>query len=308
MTENDWDCVVVGAGAAGLSAALTLGRGRRSTLVVDTGKQSNLATTGIRGLLGQDGRPPADFYADGLRELRSYPSVTVQSNTVTNGRRERDGAIVLTLTGDQQVRARSVILAPGMDYRCPLIPGLPERWGGTVFHCPFCHGWELRDRPMAVLADGAVGAHGALNLRSWTDRVTLLTNGEARLTDEQRAHLRAGGVGLDERPLAALQGPGQDLESVVFTDGGELAVGALLVKVGLYQRSRLAQDLGAVLTEPDEMLTVQAITVDPMGRTGVPGLFAAGDAATTVPPSMAAAVASGYLTGAAAVVQLAAGS
>ncbi len=308
MTENIEECVVVGAGAAGLSAALTLGRGGRTTLVVDTGRPSNLATTGIRGLLGQDGRPPAEFYAAGRRELLTYPSVTVRNDEVTGGRREPDGSFVLTLGSGQPITTRTVILTPGMDYRYPHVDGIEERWGGTVFHCPFCHGWELRGRPMAVLADGAVGAHGALNLRGWTDQVTLLTNGPTRLTDEQRGRLSAGGVRLDERPLLTLQGPGADLESVVFADGGELAVGALLVKAGLYQRSSLAPDLGAVLTEPDEMLTVQAITVDPMGRTGVPGLFAAGDAATAVPPSMASAVASGYLTGAAAVVQLAVGS
>ncbi|BCJ49406.1 hypothetical protein Asp14428_08810 [Actinoplanes sp. NBRC 14428] len=312
MSDNDRsdsgirDCLVVGGGAAGLSAALTLGRARRTTLVVDAGRQSNLVAAGIGGLVGHDGRTPAGYYAAARTELAAYPSVEVVADEVTGGRREDDGTFTVTLGGGGVGRARSVVLAPGMEYRHPAVPGLRERWGGPVFHCPFCHGWELRERPMGVLARGAVGVHGALNLRAWTDRVTLLTNG-AGVTAEQRRQLAGGGVGLDERPIAALDGPGTALRAVVFAGGGELAIGALLVKATLYQRSPLARELGATLIEPDEMLSVQAIRVDAMGRTGVPGLYAAGDAATSVPPSLAAAVASGHLAGAAASVQLAVG-
>ncbi|MFJ8936622.1 NAD(P)/FAD-dependent oxidoreductase [Streptomyces sp. NPDC102365] len=309
MNENHSgtkDCVVVGAGAAGLSAALTLGRARRDTLVIDAGRQSNLVAAGVAGLLGHDGRPPARYYAAGRVELRAYPSVELHSGEVTHGAREDDGTFVLTLGDGRRERARSLVLAPGTDYRHPQVPGLSERWGDAVFHCPFCHGWEVGDRPLGVLATGAVGVHGALNLRAWSDRITLLTNG-VELTEGQREQLTAGRVGWDERPVSALVGPGTELRAAVFADGGELALGALLVKSTLYQRSSLARDLGASLCEPDEMLSVEAIKIDAMGRTGVPGLYAAGDAATSVPPSMAAAVAAGYLAGAAAAVQLAAG-
>jgi thioredoxin reductase len=301
------DCVVVGAGAAGMSAALTLARARRTVLVVDAGRQSNLAATGIGGLLGQDRRPPAEFYAAGRSELMAYPSVELHPGEVTHGvRDEADGGFTVTLEDGRRERARSMILAPGMDYRCPKLPGLDERWGDSVFHCPFCHGWEVRDRPLGVLATGAVGVHGALNLRAWSDRITLLTNGD-ELTGQQREQLSAGGVSLDERPISGFDGPGTGLRAVVFTDGGELPVEAVLVKSVLRQRSTLAHDLGASLTEPDEMLSVEAIKVDAMSRTGVPGLYAAGDAAASVPPSMAAAVASGYLAGASAAVRIAAG-
>ncbi|GAB7039007.1 MULTISPECIES: NAD(P)/FAD-dependent oxidoreductase [Catenuloplanes] len=300
------DCIVIGAGAAGLSAGLTLARARRTTLVIDAGRQSNLAAAGIGGLLGHDRRRPAAYYAAARAELAAYPSVEVRGGDVTGAERHGDGTFEVSLGDGRRERARALVLAPGMDYRYPALPGLAERWGGDVFHCPFCHGWETRDRPTAVLASGPVGVHGALNLRAYTDDITLLTDG-AELSGADRDRLTDGRVRWDERPVAALTGDGPRLSAVTFAGGGELAVTALLVKSFLYQRSTLARDLGATVTMSNEHLGVEAITVDAMCRTGVPGLFAAGDAATTVPPSMAAAVASGYLAGAGAAVHLTAG-
>ncbi|MFI5840060.1 NAD(P)/FAD-dependent oxidoreductase [Catenuloplanes sp. NPDC051500] len=300
------DSIVIGAGAAGLSAGLTLARARRDTLIIDAGAQSNLAATGIGGLLGHDRRPPAEYYAAGRAELAAYPSIEIRHGEAVSVTRGEDDVFTVALADGRHERARTLILATGMEYRHPRLPGLGERWGTSVFHCPFCHGWEMRDRPMGVLATSAVGVHGALNLRAWTRTITLLTNG-AELTGAQRDLLSAGGVAWDPRPIAALDGPGTSLETVTFHDGDPLPVTALLVKAVLYQRSPLATGLGVTLTPPDEMLSVEAITVDPMCRTAIPGLFAAGDAATSVPPSMAAAVASGYLAGASAAVRIAAG-
>ncbi|MCU7729679.1 NAD(P)/FAD-dependent oxidoreductase [Actinoplanes sp. KI2] len=301
-----WDCVIIGAGAAGLSAGLTLGRARRTTLVVDSGRPSNVVARAIGGLLGHDGRPPLEYYALTRAELAAYPSVELADGEITAADRQPDGTYAVILADGRREQTRTLLLAAGMDYRYPPVPGLAERWGGDVFHCPFCHGWEVRDRPMAVLAAGAVGLHGALNLRAYTDDITLLTNG-AELSGAQRDQLAAAGVKWNERPLATVEGAGSRLRAVTFADGTELAVSAMLVKAFLHQRSTLARDLGATVSMSDENLGVEAIAVDPMFRTGVPGLFAAGDAATSVPPSMAAAVASGYLAGAGAAVQLAAG-
>lgn len=174
MTET-WDCVV-GGGAAGLSAALVLGRARRRTLVVDDGKQSNRAASGIGGLLGHDGRPPAELYEMGRRELAAYPSVEVRDDVVAGGTRSGDG-FVLELGNGVAERTRRVLLATGMQYRPPDIPGIADLTGRSVFHCPFCHGWEMRDRPLAVLARGERAVHSALLLRNWTDDIVLLTTG-----------------------------------------------------------------------------------------------------------------------------------
>ena len=206
--DTNWDCIVVGGGAAGLSAALVLGRARRRTLVVDAGEQSNRVAHGIGGLLGQDGRPPETFYAAGREELATYPSVELRSGEVVGAVRDDDG-IVIELANGERERARRVLLATGMDYRRPELAGVEERWGGSVFHCPFCHGWEVRDRALGILDRGESGVRRALLLQAWSDDVTLYSDGPAELEEGAAERLRAVGVEVDERPVAGLRGPGR---------------------------------------------------------------------------------------------------
>jgi thioredoxin reductase len=286
-----WDCIVVGGGAAGLSAALVLGRARRRTLVVDAGGQSNRPAHGIGGLLGHDGRPPAELYAAGRTELSAYPSVDLRSAEVRRGERT-DDLFVLELDDGSRETARRVLLATGMEYRYPDVPGLAERWGRSAFHCPFCHGWEVRERPLAVLGDGPAGVHRAVLLRMWSDDVVLLTDGPADLDADERARLAAAGVPVDERPVAGLRGPGDELTAVAFADGTERACGGVLVAVTLHQRSGLATELGASTAEPG-MLAADAVALGSNFDTDVPGLYAAGDLGGQM-PSVANAVASGH--------------
>lgn len=299
--ETTWDCIVVGGGAAGLSAALVLGRARRRTLVLDTGRQSNRAAHAIGGLLGQDGRRAADFYADGRRELAAYPAVEVREVEAVAAGRE-DDAFVLDLAGGARERTQTVLLATGMDYRAADIPGIAEHWGRSVFHCPFCHGWEHRERPLAVLGDGPAGIHRGLLLRAWSDDVTVL---DATLDADAPARLEAAGVRVDGRDVAAVRGDGDALEAVVFADGAEIPCEGLLVPVTLEQRSPLAAQLG-LETAPPNPLSAEALAVRQMGMTSVPGVFAAGDVTGQMPSvanviasgSNAAAAIVGHLTGA----------
>ncbi len=288
--ETNWDCIVVGAGAAGLSAALVLGRARRRTLVIDAGEQSNRAAHGIGGLLGQDGRSPDAFYAAGREELAAYASVELRSGEVVSGERHDDG-FVLELAGGARESARSVLLATGMEYRRPSLPGVEERWGRSVFHCPFCHGWEVRDRRLGVLDRGSTGAERALLLRMWSDDVTLYADGPAGLEAGDAGRLAAAGVTLEERAVAGLRGPGDTLTAVVFADGGERECGGLLVPVTLHQRSGLARQLGAALAEPGPVVA-DAVEVDPRYLTAVHGLAAAGDISVQM-PSVANAISAG---------------
>jgi thioredoxin reductase len=297
--EMVWECVVVGGGAAGLSAGLVLGRARRRTLVVDAENQSNRAAHGIGGLLGHDGRPPGDLYQVGRRELSAYPSVEVRSGEVVGGTRVGDG-FELEISDGRRERTRRVLLATGMDYRSPALPGLAELWGRSVFHCPFCHGWEVRDQPLAVLANGERAVHSALLLRGWSDDVVLLTGGPAELDDDDRSRLAAAGVVVDERPVAELASSNGELVAVVFTDGSRLPRSGLLVATTLHQRSGLAEQLGVGFGEPTP-LAENPVAVDALCRTTVPGVFAAGDINAHM-PQVASAIATGSL-GAASVVQ-----
>jgi thioredoxin reductase len=295
MNET-WDCIVVGAGAAGLSAGLVLGRARRTTLIVDAGEQSNLAAEAVGGFLGADGRPPAELYDRARAGLEPYPSVELRPGSVVDGSVEGPGFALRTEAGES-LRARTVLIATGMEYRPPELPGIGERWGRSVFHCPFCHGWEVRGGRLGVLDSGEGAVHRGLLLTSWSDDVTVYTNGEPEPADPA---LAAAGVAIDERPITELVGTGAELEAVRFADGSEQACDAMLVPVTMHQRTDLAARLGVGLGEPGP-IAADAIRADDRGITTVPGLFAAGDVTGRM-PSVANAVASGS-NAAAAVVQ-----
>lgn len=352
-----WECIVVGGGAAGLSAALVLGRARRRTLVIDAGAPSNRFSHGIGGLLGHDTKPPARFYAEARENVAAYPSVEVRPGTVTaaerhagtdagdeNGRRARtedasdghDGraaeGFTLTLADGSRETTRTVILATGMDYERPDVSGLDPLWGGSVFHCPFCHGWEHAGQPLGVLDRGESGIHRVSLLQAWSDDVTLLTSGPDELDDDQRADLEARGVQVDTRPVAGLEadgriphdaavdgqasdrasqadaaatataGPGPALSAIRFADGATIPLRGLLIPVTLHQRGRLATQLGLDLL-PETPLSTETIQVNPMGATSVPGVFAAGDASITM-PSVANAIAAGSAAAAGVVQRL----
>jgi thioredoxin reductase len=278
-----------------------LGRARRRTLLVDAGDQSNRPSPGVGGLLGNDGRPPVELYALGRQELAGYPAVTVLDGEVVRAGGEQD-AFSLELADGTAIAARRIVRATGMAYRHRALDGIAERWGRSVFHCPFCHGWEHRDQPLCALDSEATGVHRGLLLRLWSDDVTLLTDGPAALAPDERDRLTSAGVTIDERPVAALRGPGAELEAVVFADGSERACGGLLVAVELQQRSALAGQLGVTFQEAGPV-SVDAIAVDARCETNVPGVFAAGDASTQM-PSVAYAIAAGHLAAAMAVQSL----
>ena len=289
----EWECAVVGAGAAGLSAALVLGRARRKTIVIDAGDPSNRASGVIGGLLGFDQRAPDDLYAAGREELKNYPSVEYRGGEVRSGHRV-DGGFELDVDDGSHVRAKRVLLATGMLYCPPQLPGLAELWGTSVFQCPFCHGWEVRDKKLAALASGDEALHAALMLRGWSDDVVLLTdNGSALAPDDARA-LQAAGVAVDDRRIVELIGTAGQLTEIAFADGTRLGRDALLVEAPLRKRAPLAEQLGvAAESGPDG---AETLVVDDIYRTNVDGLFAAGDVCTDQ-PHIVGAIASGSEAG-----------
>lgn len=297
--DDRYDCVVIGGGAAGLSAALVLGRARRRTLLIDAGLQSNLPAHGVGGLLGFDGRPPEELYEAGRAELAGYPSVERVTGEVTAAGGS-DGDFTVELSDGRRERARRVLLATGVEYRPSQVPGLAPLWGTTVFHCPFCHGWESRDQPWAVLADGDKALHAVLLARAWTDDLVLLTDGDPGIDSDGLALLGAAGVHIDERPVASLEACDGRLAAVRFADGSRLPRRALLVAASPHRRDDLAEQLG--LTAHDSgPVVVDPVNVDKLGRTTVAGVFAAGDLCTQT-PAVANAIATGSVA-ATAIVQ-----
>jgi thioredoxin reductase len=208
---------------------------------------------------------------------------------VLNGRRV-EGGYVLEVDDGDDVHARRVLLATGMRYRPPDIQGLAPLWGRSVFQCPFCHGWEMRDRRLASIAAGDEAVHSALMLRGWTDDVVVLTDGRSDLSTADERKLRSAGIPIEDRQIVELISERGELAAIAFADGTRLARDGLLVEAPLRQRSRLAEQLGAACTPSP--LAADSVGVDEIHRTEEAGVFAAGDVCAQQ-PHLAGAAASG---------------
>ena len=273
-TNPNWDCVIVGGGATGASAAVLLGRARRRTLVVDAGPVAATAPSGACSVAGSS-EEGGDWGGSGasLGQLGEFPTVTVRSGRVERAER-LDTGFAATLDNGERVTARRILIASGIDVVAPDIPGALELWGrGTLFHCPFQNGWEMRDRRWAATGVSDVGMVRALAARGWSDDVVLLSDGPAELSAESAARLDAAGVQVCEGEITGLTGSDGKLKAITFADGSALERDAMLVAPDFGQRWDGADELGLELTE------MGALTVDAIGRTNVDGVFAAGDAA-----------------------------
>lgn len=276
MTET-YEVVVVGGGTAGLSAALVLGRARRRTLVVDAGEPRNAPATHLQGYLTRDGMPPAAFLAEGRREVEGY-GVEIVRDQAVDVVRDSAGEFDVTLGSGRAVHARRLIVTTGLADELPAVPGVAERFGRDVLHCPYCHGWEVRDEAFGVLATTPMSVHQALMVTQWSKDVTLFlhTVAEDELGDEDLGRLAAAGVAVVPGEVAELAVDADRLTGVRLADGSTHARSALFVAPRAVPRTGLLERLGAELTEtPFGSYPV----IDPTGLTSVPGVWAAGNAA-----------------------------
>jgi thioredoxin reductase len=268
------DVIVVGGGPAGLSAALVLGRCRRRVLVCDSGKPRNAAARALHGYFTRDGLAPLELLRIGREELRPY-GVEYRQATVENVTCADDRFEVQLESGEQLV-ARAVLIASGVRDHLPDIPGLDACYGISVHHCPYCDGWEVRDRTIAVIGQGASGAGLSLSLKTWSDRVVLCTNGRARLTATHRAQLAAHGVTIVEQRLARLDHVDGQVRALVPRVGEPIACDAVFFSSGQSLQSDIASRLGCEFTRKGTVKT------DLLGQTHVPGLYVVGDASRDV--------------------------
>jgi thioredoxin reductase len=287
-----YDAVVVGAGTAGLSAALVLGRSRRRVLVLDGGEPRNAPAAGVHGFFTRDGMHPGELLEIGRGQLEPYPGVEYRAERAT-GVSGSDGAFEVVLEGGEAIAARKIVLATGVADELPDRPGFKELWGRGVYHCPYCHGWEVRDRPLAVMAGGDEVAERAVLIRNWSRDLVALTDGSP-LADGARARLGALGVPVYEGRIARLEGKKdgpEGLSRILFQDGSSLEREGLFYGPPQRQRSPLAEALGCEVEAMGP--AAEVVKADPMTReTGVPGVFVAGDGGPP-PQSVANAVASG---------------
>ncbi|MFJ3195856.1 NAD(P)/FAD-dependent oxidoreductase [Streptomyces griseoviridis] len=274
MTEQ-YEVIVVGGGTAGLSAGLVLGRARRRTLVVDAGEPRNAPAAHLHGYLSRDGMAPGEFLEVGREEIARYGVELVRDRAVDA---ERDGpGFAVTLAGGRTVRGRALVVATGLKDELPRVPGLAERFGRDVLHCPYCHGWEVRDQPFGVLATGPLGVHQALMVSQWSKDVVFFPHqvAEAEFTDVDLRRLAAAGIDVVPGEVAGLEVTDDRLTGLRLADGTVHERSVLFAAPRPVPRGELLAKLGAELREtPFGAYPV----IDERGLTTVPGLWAVGNA------------------------------
>jgi thioredoxin reductase len=271
-----YDVVVVGGGGAGLSGALTLARARRSVLVVDAGEPRNAPASGVHGFLTRDGVNPAALLEAGRAEVRRYGAELLDGR-VASAERVEDGFVV-TLDDGNSVGARRLLVATGLVDVLPDVPGLRERWGRDVLHCPYCHGWEVRDQSIGVLASGPRATHQALLFRQWTADVTLFLHTAPRPTDEEAEGLAARGIAIVEGEVASLEVVEDRLVGVRMGSGEVIARRVVAVMPRFVARAKMLAGLG-LETTVHPLGVGEHVEADVTGLTAVPGVWVSGNVA-----------------------------
>ncbi|MEV8418574.1 NAD(P)/FAD-dependent oxidoreductase [Streptomyces niveus] len=291
----DFDVVVIGGGPAGLSAALTLARARRSVLVIDAGEPRNAPASHVHNYLGREGIAPGELLAVGREEVAGYGGEFMAGRVATVKGSAADGFRVVLEEGAAvaEVTASRLLVTTGLVDELPPVPGVAERFGREVLHCPYCHGWEVRDRPIGVLATGPLAVHQAQMWRQWSDDVTLFRHTAPDFDDEQYEQLAARDIAVVDGEVAALEVTADRLTGVTLAGGRVIPVSALVVAPLFTARGDLLADLGApaVDREMAGQVVGSHVPTDPAGATSVPGVWAAGNVADPAETVIGSAVA-----------------
>ena len=290
MDENVCDVVIVGGGAAGLSAAVALTRMRRTVLVVDSGDPRNAPAAQVHNYLGHEGTPPGDLLAAGRAAVAGYGGQIVTGTVTAAGRLDDDGPgddpeagarFRVMLAGGAQVLARRLLVATGLADELPDVPGVAQRWGRDVLHCPYCHGWEVRDQVIAVLGTGPGAVHQALLFRQLSEHVTLLRNTAPEPGADQREQLAARGIAVVEGEVTTLEVTRDRLTGVRLRSGQVVPCQAVVVQPRFTARAGVLSSLGLepASLEMGGQVVGSYLPADPAGATTVPGVWVAGNVA-----------------------------
>ncbi|QYK63811.1 NAD(P)/FAD-dependent oxidoreductase [Paenibacillus sp. S25] len=286
-----YDCAIIGGGPAGLNAALVLGRARRSVALIDNNRPRNAVTHASHGFITRDGVTPAEFRRVAYEEVLRYPSVHHLQTEVVSIMKNESGFEVLDSSG-LRVQVRKLILATGIKEIFPEIEGFYPLYGKSLFNCPYCDGWELRDQPLVLVSESAAIFHTAKLLLNWSKDLIVCTNGHASLSDEQKERLQSKGIVVMDQPVASFIGHNGQLEHVRFTDGTQVPRVGGFVTPQFVQSAPLGEHLGCERTESG------GIKTDEAGRTSIPGVYAAGDSSYFMPSQLIFAAADGSRTAA----------
>ncbi|TCD27236.1 NAD(P)/FAD-dependent oxidoreductase [Pedobacter psychrodurus] len=269
----DFDVIIIGGSYAGLSAALTLGRATRNVLVIDAGKPCNRQTPHSHNFLTHDGDKPAAISKAAKAEVLKYPTVRfLERKAITT--KQIDGGFSIGVESAESFTARKILLAMGLKDVLPDIKGLAECWAISAVHCPYCHGYEIRNEKIGLLMNGEHAFEMAKNLHLWNKDLTILTNGKSLLTAEQTEKLKAKSITIIEDEIIELVHVNGYLEDVVFKNGEKLALKAIYVKSDVEQHVNFDEQLGFELTD------LKTIKVDGQQQSTAKGVYAAGDCAT----------------------------
>ncbi|OMF37606.1 pyridine nucleotide-disulfide oxidoreductase [Paenibacillus sp. FSL H8-0548] len=281
-----YDCVIIGGGPAGLNAALVLGRARRSVVLIDNNQPRNAVTHASHGFLTRDGVTPGEFRGIAYEEVLRYPSVEhwqVEAASVI----KTESGFKVTMQSGEHVQARKVILATGLKEVFPEIEGFYALYGKSLFNCPYCDGWELRDQPLVIVSESPMIFHFVKVVYNWSKDLIVCTNGHATLTNDQKELLLSKGITIREEPISAFIGQNGMLEQVRFTDGTQIERTGGFVSPSFLPKALFGESLGCALTE------IGGIKTDDFGRSTIHGLYAAGDASYFMPSQLIYAAADG---------------
>lgn len=302
-TADEYQVVVIGGGAAGLSAAVTLGRALRSVLVIDAGEPRNAPAAGVHGFLSRDGIDPRELLDMGREEARGYgvdfiAGVAVAARSTAGAEKGAELSFDVELADGRTVKARRILVTTGLTDVLPDIDGILERWGRDVLHCPYCHGWEVRNKAIGILGSVPMALHQTMLFRQWSPNITLFLNDVVEPTDAEWEQLAARSISVVEGKVESLAIQDDALRGVVLASGTVIPVEAVVTATRLEARSAVLESLGVPVVE-HPMGVGHHVEVNPMGgATAVPGVWAAGNVADLMGQVMASA-ASGVMAGAA---------